>query len=79
MLIKLQNISSTTVDVPGKGMVLKPGGTMWANDLTAELQTAIEGGFLEIIDQLSPGGDELPDRGPFSPSGHGPGLLPPVH
>ena len=61
MLIKLQNISSTTVDVPGKGMVLKPGATMWANDLTAELQTAIEGGFLEIIDQISPGGEELPD------------------
>ena len=61
MLIKLQNISSTTVDVPGKGMVLRSGGTMWANDLTAELQTAIEGGFLEIIDQMSPGGEELPD------------------
>ena len=56
MLIKLQNISSTTVDVPGKGMVLRPGATMWANDLTAELQTAIEGGFLEIIDEAS----ELP-------------------
>ena len=60
MLIKLQNISTTTIDVPGRGMVLKPGATMWAGDLTAELQAAIEGGFLEVIDQVSPGGD-IPD------------------
>ena len=62
MLIKLQNISNTTVDVPGKGMVLKPGGTMWANDPTAELQTAIEGGFLEVVDQVGGPSSELLDR-----------------
>ena len=62
MLIKLQNISTTTIDVPGRGMVLKPGATMWAGDLTAELQAAIEGGFLEVIDQVGGPSSELLDR-----------------
>ena len=62
MLIKLQNISTTTIDVPGRGMVLKPGATMWAGDLTAELQAAIEGGFLEVIDQVGGPSSDLLDR-----------------
>ncbi len=62
MLIKLKNISNTTIDVPGKGMVIKPDGTMWANDLTAELQTAIEGGFLEVVDQVGGPSSELLNR-----------------
>lgn len=61
MLIKLRNISNTTIDVPGHGMVLKPGATMWADALTADLQAAIEGGFLSIIDQAGgPSSGELP-------------------
>jgi len=66
MLIKLKNISTTTIDVPGHAMVLKPGATMWADSLTGDLQAAIENGFLEIIDQVSPG-SELPD-GSVTPS-----------
>jgi len=61
MLIKLRNISTTTIDVPGQGMVLRPGAAMWADALTAELQAAIEGGFLEVIDQVGGPGSELPD------------------
>jgi len=67
MLIKLRNISTTTIDVPGQGMVLKPGACMWADALSGDLQAAIEAGFLEIIDQLSPGGGDLPD-GAVTPS-----------
>ena len=68
MLIKLRNISTTTIDVPGHGMVLKPGAAMWADALTADLQAAIEGGFMEIIDQVSdPSSGELPD-GAVTPS-----------
>jgi hypothetical protein len=61
MLIKLRNISTTTIDVPGQGMVLRPGSAMWADALTADLQAAIEGGFLEVIDQVGESGSELPD------------------
>ena len=62
MLIKLRNISNTTIDVPGHGMVLRPGATMWADALTADLQAAIEGGFMEIIDHVGdPSSGELPD------------------
>ncbi len=62
MLIKLRNISNTTIDVPGHGMVLKPGAAMWADSLTADLQAAIEGGYLSIIDQVGdPSSGELPD------------------
>jgi len=62
MLIKLRNISTTTIDVPGHGMVLKAGATMWADSLTADLQAAIEGGFMEVIDQVGdPSSGELPD------------------
>ena len=61
MLIKLRNISTTTIDVPGHGMVLKSGAAMWADNLTADLQAAIEGGFLSIIDQVGGPGGDLPD------------------
>ena len=61
MLIKLRNISNTTVDVPGHGMVLRPGATMWADALTADLQAAIEGEYLSIIDQVGGPGGDLPD------------------
>ena len=62
MLIKLRNISTTTIDVPGQGMVLRPGAAMWADNLTADLQTAIEGGYLEVIDQVGGPSSELLDR-----------------
>jgi len=59
MLIKLQNISNTTIDVPGHGMVLKPGASMWVEHLTGDLQTSIENGFLENIGEV--GGLSLED------------------
>ena len=62
MLIKLRNVSTTIIDVPGHGMVLKPGATMWADNLTADLQAAIEGGYLEVIDQVGGPSSELLDR-----------------
>lgn len=62
MLIKLRNISTTTIDVPGNGMVLKSGASMWADHLTADLQAAIEGGFLSIIDQAGEPSTEFLDR-----------------
>jgi len=61
MLIKLRNISTTTIDVPGQGMVLRPGAAMWADNLTADLQAAIEGGYLEVIGQVGGPGSDLPD------------------
>ena len=61
MLIKLRNISNTTIDVPGHGLVLKPGDSMWADALTADLQAAIEGEYMEIIDQVGAPGSDLPD------------------
>ncbi len=59
MLIKLRNISTTTIDVPGQGMVLKPGATMWVETLTGDLQASIENGFLENIGEV--GGLSLED------------------
>lgn len=59
MLIKLRNISNTTIDVPGHGMVLKPGASMWVEHLAGDLQATIENGFLEIVSEV--GGLSLED------------------
>jgi hypothetical protein len=62
MLINSANISSTTVDVPGRAMVLKARRNhVWRTNLTRELQPPSRGAFWVIIDQMSPGGEELPD------------------
>ena len=59
MLIKLRNKSTTTIDVPGRNMVLKPGDTVWVDRLTGDIYETIEAGFLEIIDEV--GGLSLQD------------------